>query len=144
MTDDDARHLEPFPLPEQRDTDKSELSPDEDREMNEHEAAKEVRKKQLETLDAHALLVSLHLRLDEIDSWRAKTDRRLEEGDQEFQEQKRDIGIVSSAVKALCAVRGLDDKVEELGRRLSDRFPSNGAAEHDVPTNPANERPDAE
>jgi hypothetical protein len=126
VTDDDS-HLEPFPLPEHHDTDRSPLPPEEEMPEGKPDRSK---------MTDRELLLSLHERIDAV-------DQRLADGDREFQEQKKDIGIVSSAVKALCEVRGLDDKVQELGRRLADRFPANGVG-HEAPTNPSNERPESD
>lgn len=74
------------------------------------------------------------------------TDRELllslhERLDRELEEQRKDIGLVCSAVRALCDVRELTDHVQALGQRLAARFPSNGIG-HDEPTNPEHERPE--
>lgn len=124
-------------MSDERDTDPAPFQPEEE-EVDQHEEAKAVRRKQLETMDAHALLVSLHLRLDEVDVWRAKTDRRLAEGDAE-------IGMCLESVRVLCEIRGAENAAEQLGKYLEEKRARNGAfADRDSPTNPGNERPDAD
>lgn len=138
---------EEFPLRDGRDTERNPHPPEEESEMPEPTALQKAANAPLtidEKLDVILQgLLDIETRQLQTEEWQRKTDERLKEGDGEFKEQRKDIGIVCASVKALCEVRGLDEKVQELGARLAERFPTNGAghSEHDVPTNPENGKP---
>jgi hypothetical protein len=113
----DGGPLEPFPLPEHHDTDRSPLPPED--EMPE---AKPDRSTMTTDQKLDAIL------------------DRLEEGDRRFDRMDTDWTIAMNFMHEVALERGREDLAQRIRETVAERRP-NGAVDHDVPTNPSNGRP---
>jgi len=90
-----------------------------------------------EGMDTRQLLLLLHDRLDDGDSWRSRVEKRLAEGDDLFRYLGPNLDLLVNSVRELCLERGRADLAKQIDDQILERRrrEKNGAGA-DEDTNP--------